>query len=582
MTQDLNPMFKTIDETVERWAEREPGRIFAHFWAKDGSVSSLTYGHLLERSQRFAALLAAHGVRAGEVVVLIQEQDADLVASFVGAILHGAYPSIFAFPSPKISREIYLNTLDQLLQHSAARAVIASARFTTALESLDTWREGVALLPVSAAKAHVTRSLTPRNGADEIAFLQHSSGTTGLKKGVALSHRAVITQLSHLTEALHLSTHDHIISWLPLYHDMGLIACFLLPLCSGVPVTMIDPFDWARDPALLFDAIHAHRGSLCWLPNFAYNFLATRARERPGACFDLSTMRAFINCAEPISARSHETFRARFEGACGLRPEALCSSYAMAENTFAVTQGGISSALRVERLDEDVFQREHTARLATATTTRVKEVVSSGELLQGNRVRIVNAGQPLQERRVGEIVIHSDSLFGGYFNREDLTHAVLDDAGWYFSGDLGYLAGGQLFVTGRRKDLIIVAGKNIYPGDIEEVVSSVQGVVPGRVVAFGVPDDEKGTEQVVVVAETRQALTTTEAGSLRLAISSAIRQDLDCVAKDVQLRPHLSLLKSSSGKIARDANRACYLKGLSGPKPRSPQHAEGDTDVRAL
>ena len=286
---------------------------------------------------------------------------------------------------------------------------------------------------------------------DEIAFLQHSSGTTGLQKGVALSHRAVLSQLASYAEALELNADDTIASWLPLYHDMGLIAGFLLPLVQGVHLVLMSPFDWVRHPALLLKAIDQYQATFCWLPNFAYNHITRRVRRRDVEGLSLQSIRAFINCSEPVMHDSHQQFLERFAD-LGVQPSQLGVSYAMAENTFAVTQTPLGKPATVDIIDRASLENEQKAVSCDAGHSSAVLQVSCGLPIAGTNVQIVNAGfQPLDERNVGEIAIQSDYMLSEYYRRPDLNDTLLQD-GWYLTGDMGYLAAGEVYVIGRKKD----------------------------------------------------------------------------------------------------------------------------------
>jgi len=387
-------------------------------------------------------------------------------------------------------------------------------------------------------------------------LLQHSSGTTGLQKGVALSHRAVLNQLSAYGPTIRMTPADVVVSWLPLYHDMGLIAGFLMPILLRAKLVLMSPFDWVRAPQRLLQAVSAHRGTLSWLPNFAYNFCARKIRDRDLEGVDLSTWRAVINCSEPMRWSSHEAFRERFQ-AYGLRPEALATCYAMAENVFAVTQGGIDSPVTVDEVHRESLLSRGRAEPAPGDDLAVK-MLSAGVPIPNTSVRVVDeGGRDLPERQIGEIVLQGDCLLTGYFRRDDLTeNAFLE--GWYRTGDLGYLADGELYVTGRKKELIIVGGKNIYPQDLEALAEEVEGVHPGRVVAFGVFNEELGTEDVVVVAEA-DGNDPSDRKRIAREIRDAIARGSDVNARYVEVVDRGWLLKTSSGKNARRANREKYL-----------------------
>jgi acyl-CoA synthetase (AMP-forming)/AMP-acid ligase II len=393
--------------------------------------------------------------------------------------------------------------------------------------------------------------------ADDLVLLQHSSGSTGLKKGVALSNRAVMRQLRSYGPMLRLEPDDAICSWLPLYHDMGLIACTILPAALGVPVTAISPLHWVTRPGSMLQAISEYRCTLAWMPNFAYDFLAQRVRASQLGEVRLDSMRAWINCAEPTIAQSHRRFFERFER-LGVRQETLWTCYAMAETVFAVSQSTDAAPARIERLDREAFQSRGEAAPAADGAASV-ETLSAGELLPGTEVRIVDeTRRDVGQRQVGEIAIRCPSLFSGYFRDPGTTADVLAD-GWYYSGDLGYQADGHVFVTGRKKDLLIIAGKNYYPQDIERIVSAVPGVYPGRVVALGFDDTAIGTQRLIVLAEVEDEKRVDDPG-LAAAVRTQLAGELDCVIDDLRLLPHMWLLKTSSGKIARAPNLQRFVE----------------------
>jgi fatty-acyl-CoA synthase len=548
----------TFIENVKSIAATRPERVFAKIISVQRDAREITYGVLLERAGRFASMYRERGVPPGEVIVIVHDDMEETIYGFIGAMLHGAIPSVFAHPSVKVSPAEYLKTLTMLLTVCETRFLLTYKALHTELSETVSLKNIESMLGEDALAFTSSDENVKRRRA-QILLLQHSSGTTGLKKGVALSDENVVNQLRNYASTLRLSEKDKIASWLPLYHDMGLIACFILPLAAGLPVVMMSPFEWITNPLMLLRAIHEERCSLCWMPNFAYNFLASRVDEPALHGLDLSSMRAFINCAEPISADSHNIFYERFR-AVGVRREMLCTCYAMAENTFAVTQGGVLEPVKIETIDGTALRNERQALLASSLCATPQVTISSGRLIPNNQVRIVEgAGNDLPERGLGEILIKSDSMLNEYYHRPDLAAQAIID-GWYRSGDLGYIAEGHLFVLGRLKDLIIVAGKNIYPQDIEEIVGGLEGVYPGRVVAFGVYNEKIGTEEVVILAETLKDKSKHLA--IKLAIAKAVREQLECIANEIVLLPHMWLMKSSSGKISRPGNREKYLKEL--------------------
>ena len=318
------------------------------------SDQACTYRQILDSSFSYALELARQEIQPGEVVILILEHGPELVNSFFGSILHGAVPAIMPFLTEKLSPENYRASLQSLFEITAPAAVITSSRFIPDIESALTQNSSVRAL-IKSEQINAAQ-IIPENlrgflrQSNDIVLLQHSSGTTGLQKGVALSHQAVQNQLHSYRAALKLTKQDVIVSWLPLYHDMGLIAGFILPILNRIPLVLMSPFDWVRAPVKLLQAVSTYKGTLTWLPNFAFNFCAQKIRTRDLEDVDLSSWRAVINCSEPMYYDSHKMFQERFEP-YGLHPQALATSYAMAENVFAVTQGGITNPVTVDVID---------------------------------------------------------------------------------------------------------------------------------------------------------------------------------------------------------------------------------------
>lgn len=547
----------TLAGVLRRAAHEAPDRTAAYLLYNRQSDQAITYRRLIHGAAGYAQALSRAGIRPGEVVVLILQHGEALFDSFFGAVLHGAIPSILPFLTEKLSPGRYRADLRALIAITRPAAVITYPEFVEEARAAAADTSVRAVLVSSQIRpASDLAGLPDGDGADEdIVLLQHSSGTTGLQKGVALSHRAVLNQLECYSRAIRLTEADVIVSWLPLYHDMGLIAGFIMPLLYRAPLVLMSPFDWVRAPQRLLHAVTRYRGTLTWLPNFAYNFCAQKIRDRDLEGADLSSWRAVINCSEPMHWRSHELFRQRF-AAHGLRAEALATCYAMAENVFAVTQGGIDAPVRVDEIDRKALLSERHSRPAGGDGAL--KMLSAGRALANVQVRVLDdERRDLPERRLGEIALRSDCMLTGYYNRPDAAQPAFHD-GWYLTGDLGYLADGELYVTGRKKELIIVGGKNIYPDDLERLAMETPGVHPGRVAAFGVFNEETGTEDVVLVAE---ADTDDPAERRRIAdeVRAHVTRGSDVALRQAYIVDPRWLLKTSSGKVARLANRDKYL-----------------------
>lgn len=522
----------------------------------------ISYERLVREAATYARCFAREEILPGEVVVLILQHGEELVYAYWGAILHGAVPSIMPFLTEKLSPQRYRAELSALASVTRPAAIVTYPEFEgevrAALEAGGAVRRVIVAGRSASALEDGYASLAGlKRSTEDVVLLQHSSGTTGLQKGVALSHRAVFRQLEAYGQSLSLQESDVIVSWLPLYHDMGLIAGFIMPILRGLPLVLSSPFDWVRAPHKLLHSITHYKGTLCWLPNFAYNFLVQKTRERTLEGVDLSSVRGFINCSEPVRWESHRLFREKFIP-YGLGPHALQTCFAMAENVFAVTQSDLRTGPREEVIDREAFMVQRIAREPQAGQPSMK-MLSSGRPLANVQVRIQGGhAKQLGEGEVGEIALKSDCMLSGYFNRPDETRQAFHE-GWYLTGDYGYLSHGELFVSGRKKDMIIVGGKNIYPQDLEALTYEVPGVHSGRSVAFGMFDEEQGTEEVVVIVEVDS-----DDPAVHLRVAEEVRQYVTrnsaIALRHVRAVGPRWIIKTSSGKTARSSNREKYLQ----------------------
>ncbi|PID84997.1 MAG: hypothetical protein CSB13_10320 [Chloroflexi bacterium] len=562
LTQQTRDQFHTLLDAITLTAENDsqPAIIYAATNQPDIYVTRKAFRTAVTQT---AHALTHLGIQPGELIIIAHTQNLESIYLFWGALAAGAVPAMFPTLTEKLDPAVYMTNIATLVRFSNVRAILTTDEFAPQLATQ------VACAVISSKQltankeqtaepinVHWTRDNSPLTRSHSVALLQHSSGTTGLQKGVALSHTAVLNQIAAYSDTLELTPNDIIVSWLPLYHDMGLIAGFLLPLIQGVPLVLMSPFDWVRHPALLLKAIDQHQGTLCWLPNFAYNHCARRIRKRDKAGLSLATIRAFINCSEPVRHDSHQLFLEKFADN-GATAEMLGVSYAMAENTFAVTQTELGEPARLDVIDRVVLEKNRYAKSAKRTDATSTVKVSCGKPIPGTAVSVLDeAGTQLPERQVGELAIKSNCMLTEYYHRPDIQPFC---DGWFRTGDMGYIADGEIYVIGRTKDLIINAGKNVYPQDIEAIVNEVAGVHAGRAVVFGVPDEREGTELIAVVAETRET-----DPAVKQEISKAIRQEVArqsmVTISFVQLVDAKWLIKTSSGKIARAANREKWLR----------------------
>ena len=550
LTRVTRPQFDTLHDAITLARGTKPAIIYIETGKPDIFISREQF---CESIKHYAAALHRLGIQSGDLVILAHTQNLESIYAFWGALLLGAIPSMFPTLTEKLDPQTYMRQMAQLADRSEAKAILTSDDFAPQL----TTQVHCPVYSSRQLQVHLQGQFPERKPKPEtIAFLQHSSGTTGLQKGVALSHNAVLNQLASYCDTLDLHPDDVIVSWLPLYHDMGLIAGFLLPLMQGIPLILMSPFDWVSNPALLFQAIDRHAGTLCWLPNFAYNHCTRRIRQRDIGDLSLATMRAFINCSEPVRYDSHQQFIDRFSD-LGISSENLAVSYAMAENVFAVTQTPIGKSVCIDWIDgSDLTANQRATPIEPKNPHSIPQV-SCGPTISNTHIRILDTdNQPQPDRTVGEIAIKSDCLLTSYYHRSDLQPFTPD--GWYLTGDRGYIADGEIYVIGRSKDLIINAGKNIYPQDIEAIVNTIPGIHAGRAVVFGVPDEREGTELIAVVAEVEDP-GKADYRELSRLIRQQISQQSMVTVSFVELVGPQWLIKTSSGKIARAANRDKWL-----------------------
>ena len=542
-----------------------PGdRPFVTFWVDEEEQYAVTFEQFRRRAGVQAKLLLDHEVQAGDRVIILMPQGISAMTAFAGALMVAAVPTILAYPNFKVESSKYRSGLAGVTGNLDARIVLIDDAFPEELLEYVSLNNGSQLIRVGDASTPNVHREVPECeiACDSLAFIQHSAGTTGLQKGVALTHGAVLSQLDYLSGALRIDpSTDRIYSWLPLYHDMGLIACFMLPMVCHLPVVMQSPLDWVMHPETMLQVITEHRCTMAWMPNFAFQFAPRRTTQMQRGQYDLSSLRALINCSEPVRANSMNEFAAAF-APIGFHSRALQSSYAMAENVFAVTQSDLGRSSSPERIwaDGPRLRSEHVVVPVPEGTLGAVSFTSSGRMLPNHDLKIVSESDSvLPDGHVGEILVKSDCLFRGYYNRPDLTAAALAD-GWYRTGDLGFQLQGELYVVGRKKDLLIVGGENLYPQDIEEIVAGHPAIHDGRVVAMGVYNENLGTEDIVIVGEVEREEFLGAAPEIEREIRRRVVAGLGVAVRTVLLKPPQWIVKSTAGKPARSGTREKLLR----------------------
>lgn len=549
----------TLDEALFHFAERDPQRVHIQLRLENGEMRPITYAGLLSDSLAVAAALQQRAdVHPGDRVALMLPTGPDFFPAFFGAILAGAVP-VPLYPPWRADRiEEYAQRQAKILADSGARVLVTFQEVGRLARLLGGQVSGlervVTLGSLGKASGNVVRPL-PR----EIALIQYTSGSTGDPKGVVLTHSNLIANIRAIARALKITSRDVGVSWLPLYHDMGLIGAWLSCLYLGVPVVILSPQAFLSRPERWLWAIHRYRATLSAAPNFAYELCMRRVDDRNLEGLDLSCLRGTLNGAEPVQPETLEGFSRRFQP-YGFRPEALMPVYGLAESSLAVTIPPLSRQPLLDAIDRAALERTGGAEPACGQSLNPLTFVSAGRPLSGHQVRIVSGGgDPLPDRIQGHIQCRGPSVMQGYYGKAEATAAVLQD-GWLKTGDLGYMADGELFVTGRVKDIIIQGGRNLYPQELEQIAADVEGVRRGCVAAFGVSGRRVAGERLVLVAETRRT-EPEEKEKLAAAIRERMDSQLGIPLDEVVLAPPQSIPKTSSGKIRRDSCRRLYLQG---------------------
>jgi fatty-acyl-CoA synthase len=496
----------------------------------------------LEARRRTHALMAL-GLRRGDRVALVLPEPDEFVLTFIAALTAGIVAVPIYPPQTLAKLEAYGDTVRHVLAASGASVLITNEALRPLIEEHLAGGGARVILENDTREAPGFTGQAPEPvSLDDLAFLQFTSGSTSLPKGVMVTHRNLsVNSHAIMFDGLRSTPDDRGVSWLPLYHDMGLIGFVVAPLYALVPVMFLPTMAFIRRPSLWLDAIHRFRGTITFAPNFAYALAARAVTEAQAKTWDLSCMRALGCGAEPIQADVLRAFMSRF-GPHGLRPESILPSYGMAEATLAITFSDLEGPLKSERVDLAAM-RAGTAK--PAGDAAALEIVSCGRPFPGHELRIAGPrGEPRAEREVGEVWLSGPSVTAGYFDDPESTEATFG-GGWLKTGDLGYLADGELYICGRAKDLIILNGKNYYPQDIERVVSKLDGIRDGQCVAFSRLDDSGG-EIAVVVAEARRNVE-----GLAAQIIASIRAELGLTVNEVHFIKRGTLPKTSSGKVRR-------------------------------
>ncbi|MBS1791080.1 MAG: fatty acyl-AMP ligase [Acidobacteria bacterium] len=516
-----------------------------------------TYRQLYAEANRRAAHFAELGLQKGDRLALMMSEAHEFIMSFLGCVIAGIIPAPISPPMMAKGSEVLAPTAARIVDDSRAKAFLTT-------ESTKSFAEQVLQRSTSETRLMIVESVfagepppfnAPGVYPEDICFLQYTSGSTTLPRGVMVSHANLMANMRAFMgqRGMNPGPEDVGVTWLPLYHDMGLIGFILGPLVYVGPVIVLSTTSFARDPRIWLKAINKYRGTITYAPNFAYAQVVKRLRDSDLENLDLSCLRIAGCGAEPIQASTLRSFAERL-APTGFRPESFLPSYGMAEATLAISLHRPGTPVRTERVNAEALKHGK-AVFETDSDVNSKEFVSCGFPLADHHLAIVNEdGELLPEREVGEIVFRGPSVTRGYFQNPEATAATWRDE-WLHTGDLGYLADGELFVCGRVKELIIIRGANYYPQDIEWAVRDLPGIKRGNVVAFGV--HENGNERLVILAESDAR----DLEQLRQAIRVKILESVGLETHRIVLVPSGTLTRTTSGKLQRRKMKQRFEQG---------------------
>ncbi|MCB9687279.1 MAG: fatty acyl-AMP ligase [Alphaproteobacteria bacterium] len=550
------PEFTTIAQAIAEIGQFYPDHGFV-FQDLAGKETSYHFPRIGEETARRAAAMQAMGLGKGDRLGLIVIEPEDFVLSFLAAVRVGVVPVPLYPPMSFGNLDAYADRTAKVLESAGARILVASSRLQNVLWALvDKVPTLEQLVTVDKLREAEGTPIYPEITPDDLAFLQYTSGSTADPKGVMVTHASLVANSRGIVhEGLRISPErgDKGVSWLPLYHDMGLIGFVIAPICWGIPIVFIPTMRFIKRPSVWLDTLHRHRGTASFAPNFAFALAARRVTESDLQNWDLSCVKVLGCGAEPIKPQTMRDFTDLFAKHCSLPRNAVMPAYGMAEATLAIALKPATDEMRTLTIDAEGFSE--TGRIQPAVDGRASaEHVSCGIPFQGHEVAVLDEhGQPLPDGFEGEICHRGPSVTPGYFNNPEATAAAWRH-GWLRTGDLGFLHEGEIFVTGRIKDLIIVNGRNVHPQAVEWATAEVEGVRKGNVVAFSVPG-EIG-EELVVVLETKEQ----DHAALIDEVKKAVQRELSLSTREVVCLKPGSLPKTSSGKLQRRKTREMYLR----------------------
>jgi acyl carrier protein len=559
---------RSVVDALEWHVARQPDRMHILLYDDRQREEPILYRDLFEAASATAGGLIARGLQPRQTVALMLPTGRGYLASFFGVMIAGGVPVPIYPPARSAQIADHLKRHARILSNAEATLIITVAQAKPVAVML---RAAVpSLTSIVTPEELIAAPVRPRfrAGSSDIALLQYTSGSTGDPKGVVLTHANLLANIRALGQATKAGPEDVFVSWLPLYHDMGLISAWLGSLYHGMPLVLMSPLAFLARPVRWLQAISRHRGTISGAPNFAYELCVRNITDASLRELDLSSWRLAFNGAEPVRPATLESFACRF-APCGLRRQSLTPVYGLAESSVGLTMPPLERGPHIDVILRDPFVRSGNAVRAMTSNTDTVSIPACGRPLPGQEIRVVDeVGHELPERRIGHLQFRGPSATAGYYRNPEATRKLRHD-GWLDSGDYAYMVEGEVYITGRVKDLIIRGGRNFYPYDLEAAIGNLPGVRRGCVAVFASPDPVTGTERLVIMAETREQDESVRS-DLRRHINAAALDVIGTAADDIVLAPPHAVPKTSSGKIRRIASRQAYERGLAEKRTAAP------------
>ncbi len=559
---------RTWLEVLDWHASTHPERTHLLLYTPEEAEEEISYRALREAARSVAAGLRQRGLGRGERVAIMLPTSRAFFEAFFGVLYAGGVPVPIYPPFRPAQLEDHLRRQAGILANAGTSLLVAPPEARGVAELLRAQVPSLREIESVAALAGEPGGLeAPALEPTDTALIQYTSGSTGSPKGVVLGHDNVLANVRAIGRVMQVETSDVFVSWLPLYHDMGLIGAWLGSLYHAVPVVILSPLRFLARPESWLWAIHRHRATISAAPNFGFELCVRKVEDSALEGLDLRAWRWAVNGSEPVSPATIRRFSERF-ARYGFRPGAMAPVYGLAECSVGLSFPPPGRLPMIERIERATLSRQGRAVLAASDDPAAIELVACGRPLPGHQIRIVDdTGHEVPERCEGRLQFRGPSATRGYFRNEPKTRELFDGP-WLESGDLAYVAGGDVFLTGRTKDIIIRAGRNIHPHEIEEAVGDLPGVRKGCVVVFGSPDPRSRTERIVVVAETREERPNAR-DALQRRIDEVASAILEGPPEEIVLAPPHSVLKTSSGKLRRTASRELWEQGRLGRAPHA-------------